>query len=255
MTRRAALAAGILVLLAAWFSPLAGLAESPFVRHMIVHVAVIAVAAPLIGAWLVVALRRAGAVVEPFLAPLPASLFEFAVVWTWHMPLLHGLARISEGVWLLEQVSFLAAGVLLWTSALRLASGAGVLALLMTSMHMVLLGTLLTLSPRPLYAHGIQTLGDLYAHLAGQRLGGMLMLLGGGIPYLAGGLYLVDRMLRGPGEEALEDGEAVRGTPDERAGANVPSVDFVPVARSGGLQRELQRRLGRRPPWRGRHPG
>lgn len=210
--RRLALAAGVLVLLAAWFSPLPGLAGSPFAGHMIVHVAVVAVAAPLIGIWLVPAMRRAGPAAEPLLPPLPASLFAFAVVWTWHLPLLHGLARLSDVAWSVEQVSFLVAGLLLWTSALRpatssAAAGAGILALLVTAAQTVLLGTLLTLAPRPLYPHEIQTLGDVYAHLAGQRLGGLLMLLGGGLPYLAGALYLADRVLRRPaGGAALVPG-------------------------------------------------
>lgn len=200
MSRRIALGAGVLVLLGAWFSPLPGLAASPFVRHTIVHVAVIAIAAPLIGIWLVPAVRRAGAATEAFPPPLAAALFAFAVVWTWHLPLLHGLARLSDLAWSLEQASFLAAGLLLWISVLhpatgKAAAGDGIVALLMTSAQMMLLGTLLMLTPRPLYPHGIQTLGDVYAHLAGQRLGGML-LLGGGLPYLAGGLWLVDRMLR-----------------------------------------------------------
>lgn len=190
------LALGALVLVLAWSAPLLPqLAPLPFARHMLVHVAVLAVAAPLIGSWLAGA-RRARL---PSLAPLPAAAFGLGIVWLWHVPLLHGLAGLSLLGWALQHLSFLGAGLLVWTSAVRPArpaSADAVLALLVTSAHLALLGTLLTLAP-PLYGHGIHTLGDAYAELVGQRLGGLLM-LAGALPYLACGLWLVERRLRGP---------------------------------------------------------
>lgn len=92
----------------------------------------------------------------------------------------------------LEQASFLGAGVLVWLSSLR-NRGPGIVALLLTSMHMTLLGALLALTPRPLYAHhGTAALAD-------QHLGGAIMLLIGGASYLAGGLWLTMRLLQGRG--------------------------------------------------------
>jgi putative membrane protein len=64
-------------------------------------------------------------------------------------------------------------------------------ALLLTFMHMTLLGALLALSSRALYAH--DHVGP--AALDDQHLGGALMLLGGGA-YLVGGLWLTARLLR-----------------------------------------------------------
>lgn len=202
--RRLALLTGAAVLAIVWFTPLPELAGSAFASHMIVHVGVVAVAAPLIAAALAAEPKLMTRLPGSLMSPIPASAIEFAVVWLWHLPMLHGLARLTPSIWVAEQASFLIAGLLLWTSALRPASpsgggaGAGILALLMTSMHMVLLGTLLTLAPRPLYTHALHSIGEVYAQLGGQRIGGMLMLLGGGLPYLAGGLYLVDRLLRRP---------------------------------------------------------
>ena len=71
-------------------------------------------------------------------------------------------------------------------------AGAGVLALLLTSMHMTLLGALLALAPRPLYAHPASV-----AALDEQHLGGAIMLAVGGVSYLAGGLWLSMRILQG----------------------------------------------------------
>lgn len=196
------LAAAVGILYAAWFGPLPELAGSSFVAHMLVHVAVVALAAPLIGAWVTASPGIIDRIPRSLLSPIPASVFEFIVIWGWHTPMLHELARISAVAYGLEQALFVVASVLLWTSALHRGApgnaGPGVIALLLTSMHMILLGTLLTLAPRPLYTHAILSVGDIYAQLAAQRIGGMLMLIGGGLPYLAGGLYLVNRLLRGP---------------------------------------------------------
>lgn len=68
------------------------------------------------------------------------------------------------------------------------------MALLLTSMHMTLLGALLALTPRPLYDHAASTLH--IAPLFDQHLGGAIMILVGGVSYLAGGIFLVARLLR-----------------------------------------------------------
>ena len=134
-------------------------------------------------------------------APVPLSMAELIVVWAWHAPALHHAARHSTGGFVAEQGSFLAAGLLVWLSALggdperRLArAGAGIAALLLTSMHMTLLGALLALAPRPLYVHvggptGLTPLDD-------QHLGGAIMLVVGGAAYLAGGCRLTIEFVR-----------------------------------------------------------
>jgi putative membrane protein len=201
--RRALLISGLLALAAAWLGPLPRLAREAFFAHMTMHMLVVAVAAPLI------ALGVAGSRWDParrapaLFAPIPASVLELLVVWAWHAPALHGAARHGAGWLLLEQGMFCAAGLLVWLSAFgggaRQAAarrGAGVVGLLLTSMHMTLLGALLALTPRPLYAHahgygGLTPLED-------QHVGGAIMLLVGGIAYLLGGLALTGTLLRGP---------------------------------------------------------
>ena len=76
-------------------------------------------------------------------------------------------------------------------------AAAGVAGLLMTSMHMTLLGVLLALASRPLYGgHGdVLTLSGL-SPLQDQHLGGVLMLVFGGVSYLAGALVLLAGLLR-----------------------------------------------------------
>ncbi|MEZ4240920.1 MAG: cytochrome c oxidase assembly protein [Myxococcota bacterium] len=174
--------AGLAVLAAAW-SPAPAALLPPFTAHMVAHMAVVALAAPL----LALALPRAlGARIQP----IPASMLEGVAVWAWHAPALHHAARHGAGPWALEQGTFLAGGLLLWTSALgagRARALGGVAALWLTSMHMTLLGALLALTPRLLYgAHG--DAGALTA-LQDQHLGGAAMLLLGGAGYGAGALW------------------------------------------------------------------
>jgi putative membrane protein len=178
----------------AWIGPLPRLARDAFSAHMSIHMLVVAVAAPLL------ALGIAGGRFDPvrrrprLFAPIPASFLELVIVWVWHAPALHHAARSHAFVFWIEQMTFLAAGLLLWLSALggsasgrSSRTGAGIVALLLTSMHMTLLGALLALSPRPLYAHGA---------LEDQHLGGAIMLVAGGASYLLGGLCLTVGLLR-----------------------------------------------------------
>ncbi|TYC90427.1 cytochrome c oxidase assembly protein [Novosphingobium sp. BW1] len=170
--------------------------------HMAGHMLAVAIAAPLLawgltGSGIDPARRHSGIV-----APLPMMLLELMTVWGWHLPLLRALADSSLVVAVLEQASFLAAGTLLWCAALNVqARAAGIGALLLTSMHMTLLGVLIGLAPRPLYICGSGPFG--LDALSDQQLGGVVMLLVGGASYLIGGLALLLTLLRaGPKETA-----------------------------------------------------
>jgi len=193
MMRPVWLTLGVLVLLGAWFGPLPALARESFAAHMTLHMTIVAVAAPLIAA----ATRLDRAHARPWLmAPVHASIVELIVVWAWHAPALHHFARQEGWGVVLEQTSFLAAALWLWIAAAggqdRSRRGAGVFALLLTSMHMTLLGALLALATRPLYQH--DDVGAL-SPLADQQLGGAIMLLVGSSAYLAGGLLLTAGLL------------------------------------------------------------
>jgi len=199
-SRRLLAGAGLAALLAAWLGPLPALAQQSFAAHMAMHLGVVAVAAPLL------AFALAGSAADPvaraprLFSPMLATLLEFIVVWAWHAPWLHHAARTSAPMRALEQGSFLAVGLLLWLAACGgLASrgriAVGVAALLMTAMHMTLLGVLLATAPRALYGHH-GALPDAGTALADQELGGVLMLAVGGIVYLGGALWLLSRLLR-----------------------------------------------------------
>ena len=191
---------GLAALALAW-SGLAGHFAPPFTAHMIMHMMVVAVAAPLL-ALAVVGTRYDFSPRIPLLfAPLPASLLEFAAVWGWHAPALHAFARSSALGVILEQASFLAVGFTLWLACIGERGGgraAGVLGLVFTSMHMTLLGALLALAPRALYRHAHHSAAETLSAINDQNLGGVVMLAAGGAAYLIGGLILMARLLNAP---------------------------------------------------------
>lgn len=201
---------GLAVLAMAWVIPVPYFDRHAFWAHMTVHMLVVAVAAPFL------ALGVAGGKWDPvpyapqLFAPIPISVIELIAVWAWHAPVLHHFARNTNAGLLIEQATFLISGLLMWLSAFGGTDAdssprraAGVVGLLLTSMHMTLLGALLALAPRPLFDHmhghsALSPLGD-------QHLGGAIMLLVGGVSYLAGGLWLTLGLIRC---SALKTGEA-----------------------------------------------
>lgn len=188
------LGGGLLLLCLLWLGPLADMARTAFSPHMILHLGVVVVAAPLlvIGAMrLLPGLRPAGAGVPLAIA---ASALEFVVVWGWHLPALHEEASRWQSVFMLQQASFLGAGLLLWWACLAgRDAGArvtGGFAMLFTAMHMAMLGVLFVLAPDLVYAaqfclgaFGLEPMAD-------QQFGGGLMALFGALPLVVGGAWL-----------------------------------------------------------------
>lgn len=222
-----ALVAGIVVLAVTWIGPLPEWSRHSFAAHMAMHMSVVAIAAPLLATgvargrfdpvrWLADSAASTGGralharlLPAALLSPVVASVIEFVVVWSWHAPALHHAARHSTRLLVLEQGSFLAVGLLVWLAALggspaqrRVRAATGIAGLLLTSMHMTLLGVLLALAARPLYPHG-GVVGFGLTAMQDQHLGGVLMLLVGGIAYMAGALVLLSGLLRG---QAVADG-------------------------------------------------
>jgi putative membrane protein len=120
-------------------------------------------------------------------------------IWSWHVPLLHDAATRHKSLFVLEQASFLIAGLAVWTAAFtarsRETAPAAAFALFLTFTHMTMFGLILTLAPILLYdpdlcrgAFGLDRLQD-------QHLGGVLMAVGGGLPYLIGTGWAASNML------------------------------------------------------------
>lgn len=195
---------GLLVLGLTWGWPLRSAPLPPFSRHMAMHMLVVAVAAPLLALGLG---PRARALVHRHprrWSPILASMIELVCVWAWHVPALHHAARHHALGFALEQATFLGTSLYLWISAItgppawrRERAAAGITGLLLTSMHMTLLGALFALPQRlvyPHHGHASTVLG--LSPLLDQQLGGIIMLVLGGLSYLIGGLCLIADTLR-----------------------------------------------------------
>ena len=191
--------AGTLVLAALWLGPLPSLSQTAFSPHMMLHLGVVVIAAPLIAFGLAIHIPPITNFGTALSWCLLALLFEMMAVWGWHVPLLHDAAARNTSLFVLEQASFLVAGLAVWTAAFtarsRETAPAAAIALFLTFTHMTMFGLILTLTPILLYdpelcrgAFGLDRLQD-------QHLGGVLMAIGGGLPYLIGTGWAVSNML------------------------------------------------------------
>lgn len=174
-----------------------------FSLHMVQHLTIGWVAAPLLAwamPWPVFAaalprplIRQPARWLAPLGRPLPATVLHGAMVWFWHLPLPYEAALRNGLLHSLEHFGFLLGGLVLWwmvAHGLRkggAAAGVACVCLLITAIHEGMLGGLLTLGRRPLYAS--------HPDLADQQLAGLIMWVPVGLVYLGAGALLAARML------------------------------------------------------------
>jgi cytochrome c oxidase assembly factor CtaG len=234
--------AALLVLVGALVSPLDALAEQLFSAHMLQHVLLILVAAPLlafsdlplallwalpagtrqrVGGWW----RRAGALrsmARRMAHPISALALGSIALWGWHVPAAYDAALRNELVHALEHTSFLSTGVLFWESVglgrrrPRSGHGLGALAVFIAGIQSGLLGALLTLSGVPWYASHLRSAAawDL-SPLEDQQLAGAIMWAPAGVLYLVAFAWLFVRWLAVPDELPANPHDLVRERPPE----------------------------------------
>ncbi len=228
--RVACFAAGVGVLAVALLPPFADFAEGDlFVAHMAQHLLLVDVAPPLLLAGLT------GPLLRPVLAALPARALRrithpcvalpvaFALLVGWHVPLLFDAAVRHEPVHVLEHLSFVAAGVLVWLPVLEtlpapawFGTGAKLGYLLLWRLGQTALGNVLLWATIPLYT--VYQSADRIDALEDQRLAAALMMGEGTLLFLALALWL--------GAAALRDAERRQsliegGIEERRAGRAV----------------------------------
>lgn len=237
--RQRAFAAALAALVIALVSPLEALAGVLVSAHMVQHVLLVVVAAPLLAwsapgaalvrglparlrAWSRTARAGAGLGAERLRAtraPLLRWLAFVVTLWLWHASLLYGAAVEHEVVHVAEHVTFLGTGVLVWSlilgpSRVRVAPGLAVLGVFALALQSTFLSALLTFARTPWYepyvaaapAWGVDALQD-------QQLAGVVMWVPAGLVHVAIGVALLVRWLaeveRGapaPPEPAWDEG-------------------------------------------------
>ena len=193
--------AGLAVLLVALVSPVDAAASTLFSGHMVQHLLLMVVAAPLLAyarpAPALVAGLPSGArhvVRRPWprlrrltttaTTPVAVWIAGAVALWAWHMPALYELALQNDAVHALEHASVLASALLLWSVVVRSGTRRGVarpvalLLLFASAVQGSALGAVLLFASTPLYGahrHGAQ-LWDV-SPLQDQQLAGGLMWL------------------------------------------------------------------------------
>jgi len=211
----AAFVAGILAIFVALVSPIEALSHSLFSAHMLQHMLLIAVAAPLL---------VTSGVETAFLAALPhrwqhelgrrwakakriTILWDYlshpavtwiigvSVIWIWHVPALYQMALQNDFIHATEHLMFLLASMLFWWTLLKpsqqkyITYGAHVIYLFLATLQGTALGALLLFSGVPWYkAYSATAASWNLTPLQDQQLAGIIMWLPGGLLYMAGAL-------------------------------------------------------------------
>lgn len=180
-------ALAVAVLAVAFVSPLCALSASLFSARVVHHVLLVALAAPLIAlAW---PSREPRSATVPFLV-------STAVLWAWHLPPAYDLALSWIPAYWAMQLSLLISAIAFWRAVLhpRQNGGQALFPIVGAYMQMALLGALLTFAPEPLYAiHAVAPLAWGFTPLADQQLGGLLMWVPAGLPFVAWGAWVARR--------------------------------------------------------------
>ncbi len=176
--QRTAAVSALAVLALIFLSPLCALSSALFSARTVHHVLLIALAAPLLARAL-----PSTRVATPFAA---ATLLQAAILWGWHLPRAYDAALSSNGIYLLMQVSLLGSATLFWRAFLAAKPWPAAIGQVATLTQMGLLGALITLAPRALYApHLATTQAWGLSPLQDQQLAGLIMWIPAGGVYLA----------------------------------------------------------------------
>jgi putative membrane protein len=222
--RATAFGLALLFLFVALVSPLDPLAEVLFSAHMLQHLLLVLVAAPLLvtgapevaglwafapsararigRAWRRIALAaRAGGDGGVRLTLLSVAIAA-VTLWAWHVPSLYDLAVRDDAVHAAEHVTFLVTAVFLWASVLRLRprdqldNGVRVVCVFFTAVQGSILGALITFADRPLYlSHASIAAAWGITPLADQQLAGLLMWVPPALLYIGVAAWLFVRWL------------------------------------------------------------
>lgn len=202
----------VLSLLIALVSPLDEFSGELFTAHMLQHLILILVSAPLlVGADLPMALawalprrlaRSAGQrlVHTPAIQrvwrvlshPVSAWLWFTLALWLWHAPVFFEAALRSEGIHTFEHLAFITTAILFWWALFKQSArgtiqyGVAIPYLFTTELQSAVLGALMTFTTQawyPYYAARVSAWG--LTPLQDQQLAGLIMWIPGGVVFTA----------------------------------------------------------------------
>lgn len=213
----AAYTSGLGALVIALVSPLDAMSAELSSAHMVQHMILMVVAAPLlvlarplpVFLWVLAGTprRRLGAAGQSVLlrrswqaitAPLAAWAFQAIGLWLWHMPPFYEAALRNRWLHDLEHATFFGTALLFWWATMRalrlggMPAGLAALALLTTIIHSGFLAALITFAQRPWYrSYGERPLEWGLTPLEDQQLAGLIMWGPAAIAYLGAALAIL----------------------------------------------------------------
>lgn len=214
--RVGAYCSAVITVVVALFSPIDAHADSSFAWHMLQHLLLILVAAPLLAvsnahfvslyAFPLPMRKRIGKAVgmvpgarqstRHALAPWLAALAFVAGLWLWHAPVMYEAALANRWIHSAEHLVFLFTAAFFWRMVItagdrRLSLGTSVLLVSLVGLQGNLMAALITLAPQPLYS-SYATPGG----LLDQQWAGLIMWIPAGLIYLASTVYTLRRLIR-----------------------------------------------------------
>jgi putative membrane protein len=214
----------------ALISPLDALSSALASAHMVQHVLLLLVAAPLLALSgpMTTLLRGSPSVVRdasvqlrrrlrltrvnlrPLRHPAVVWLVHVGTLWFWHAAVPYDAAVEHHVLHVIEHASFLATGVLFWRVVIgarqadRVSNGLGVLLIFAAAMQSVFLSALLTFAREPWYSVYATTTGPWSLDpLADQQLAGVIMWIPAGLVYLGAALGLLVTWIRSTERQEL----------------------------------------------------
>ena len=222
---------GVATLALALLSPLDALSGALFSAHMVQHVLLMMVAAPLLAlgapayTWLwafPLTMRRSVAhwwlghrqwtrLTRWVQLPLSTWVLSTVVLWLWHVPHLYEAALANEFVHALEHTSFLLTAWLFWGVVFELSrrsrkgDGVAILLVFTAAIQSGILGALITFARVPWYpSYESTTAAWGLTPLADQQLAGVSMWVPAGAAYLAAALVILGLRLASLERQAVQ---------------------------------------------------
>jgi cytochrome c oxidase assembly factor CtaG len=212
---------GLAVVALALLSPLDALSGALASAHMVQHVLLLLIAAPLLalsspGATIVrgtpLAIRQATGRwrrrLRPFRNPAALWALHVATIWFWHAAVPYDAALDHHLLHVAEHASFVVTGLLFWQVVLgargAVSNGFGILLVFTMAMQSVFLSALLTFASSPWYS-GYEATAAAWnlEPLADQQLAGVIMWIPAGLVYLGAALTLLVRWIQETEREPL----------------------------------------------------
>lgn len=207
--------AALTVAISLWTAHALGhsLGLGPLSQHMVDHIALLVVAAP-IAAWM---LRHKLPATSPGGLVLIVAL-HIGLIWAWHLPPVLDAAHTGHALHIAMCVSLFAIGVFFWHAIIGLGRDRwqAIVALLLTGKLFCLFAALLVFSPRLLYAglaHSHHAAHGTMTGIADQQMAGLIMLAICPLAYVATGIVIAARWILDIERESPEPPLWVRASP------------------------------------------